>query len=1404
MARDDFPDKTKRDLSDRVQGYCSNPTCSVQTKGPHSDDEKVDNLGTASHIHAAAPGGPRYDPAQTPEGRKSHGNGIWLCRTCGTLIDTDEVRFPADLLRKWKREAEARARMRLEAHSSESLLDCGAATTAELLRWPSALPDGTWIERPELAQLLTMVRDIDLRPIVLLGAPGSGKSALLARFGALLQADGVHVVAIKADRLPATVRTARDLRDHLGFPIPVASAVCAVGHSGPTVLLIDQLDALSDLVDLKTERLSVLLNLIESVVGADNVRVVCSARVFDFRHDIRFEQLAPRELPLELPTIAVVDQTLSAAGYDPKEMPDALRQLLRTPQWLKAFLGLCLSGRESLPTTWHALAEQVWQRKVGRTSDAAESEAALRLLAKEMADREELWVPHAVLQSHWTVLDRLVSQGLLLHDERGHRIGFAHQLFYEFARARTFLGDESLSIYVLRCQGSLFVRPTLWTALGYLRSADPTRYAAELAALWSSELRRHVRLLLVEFMGQQEAPNDLEASLLLPLLEDASWQLATFSAVAGSPGWFDRLRRGHLKGPMTGPTPGLALQVLSSGTRIAPQATLALLRENWASNHRFAPFTVHVLRHLEGWNEEAFALAEDALSAVDDHHFLDTLVWHLKKHRPDYAIRLIVNSLDTQLTQVLQSVVPSAPLDPNASDREQIAWHMNREPRHSLDELLSSASSKHSYLGELAKLEPYAFLDNFLPWLSRLLERTIESNSNTGCYADDHLVGSKPVDGLPRELPDALQTATQLLSTTNPGRFFELVRTWRSSELLSIHVALTFGLEEAADSYPTDVLEYLLEDPRRLCIGASRGSNRYTVALLSRLGPSLDTNAFTRVERAIQDSEPAAVKAEQPVESRRRAQRHNRRHRLALLRALPHSALSPEARSIVDQEGVVFGEELVVAEHSHGFRQVNSPMLAAQMAQAHDANIVNLFDELVDATQWDHPRRWMQGGSIQASREFAEFAKQAPERAITISEHFKRGEQENPAGEMLRALAETDLPTARLEDLVARFTQRGFESEEFRTDSAWALEKRASDVGDPTISLLVSWMGAATLPPSAPAGERGQPPFLWGLNGGGVSPRGSYPMLAAVTVALLSRKPPEATRWLEVLEGQLARGDSLEVWLAFSRYLRWLRLVDAGRATAFLNQLFVQYPEMLASTEGVQLLDQVSWWLAPDHLRSFVEQLRDGSWSHGCRAFGELVGFLGVREPAVEWAREELATVLDPKCDESARVGAAGACVDLWTSSWRDRCTNVLVKLAEDGGRAEREQILEGLHPSSLVVDQASKRLLVALTTDPEAFLTARTGLAMEWVSGLLHSYPSEVRNLVQRLVQLLEVPGANVSASQSGLETLVNLSLTMQRLPQFREEGLNIFERLLAIGFYGARRALDEADAWPRFRRPV
>ncbi|MBU3062453.1 hypothetical protein KO481_13085 [Nocardia sp. NEAU-G5] len=108
--RDDFSPGDKERMARRVGYRCSAPSCRAATAGPTVDPDGSSNLGVASHITAAAEGGPRYDASLTVKERKSLANGIWLCQIHAKQIDDDLQRFPTDLLRGWKTLAEARAR----------------------------------------------------------------------------------------------------------------------------------------------------------------------------------------------------------------------------------------------------------------------------------------------------------------------------------------------------------------------------------------------------------------------------------------------------------------------------------------------------------------------------------------------------------------------------------------------------------------------------------------------------------------------------------------------------------------------------------------------------------------------------------------------------------------------------------------------------------------------------------------------------------------------------------------------------------------------------------------------------------------------------------------------------------------------------------------------------------------------------------------------------------------------------------------------------------------------------------------------------------------------------------------------------------------------------------------------
>lgn len=199
--RDEFSPATKRAIERQARGHCSNPACRRLTHAATSDGAGEINIGQASHICAAAPGGPRYDPQMTPEARSAADNGIWLCDVHGRAVDAPDSKFTVEELRDWKRQTNEdswRSVMHnlpygpdMQTPTPDELLGrLRAAATADLAvfrrtpKWPStnvALTLTLKVEHVDealstraLANAVTTLDDL-----ILVAAPGMGKTTTL-------------------------------------------------------------------------------------------------------------------------------------------------------------------------------------------------------------------------------------------------------------------------------------------------------------------------------------------------------------------------------------------------------------------------------------------------------------------------------------------------------------------------------------------------------------------------------------------------------------------------------------------------------------------------------------------------------------------------------------------------------------------------------------------------------------------------------------------------------------------------------------------------------------------------------------------------------------------------------------------------------------------------------------------------------------------------------------------------------------------------------------------------------------------------------------------------------------------------------------------------------------------------
>jgi len=209
--RDEFTEKTKRQIGRRAGWLCSDPSCRRDTIGSNSDGTGEINLGTAAHICAAAPEGPRYDPNQTREQRRSPDNGIWMCRLHGTAVDAKDSKFTVQLLREWKAQAQKDSWRRVLYHdvphgpaaqaTTEDQLSTRlrAAAAMDLAvfqhsdKWPSTTialtleVDGLSepVSASALATALTTLDDL-----ILVAPPGMGKTTTLFQIAEAVLSNG--------------------------------------------------------------------------------------------------------------------------------------------------------------------------------------------------------------------------------------------------------------------------------------------------------------------------------------------------------------------------------------------------------------------------------------------------------------------------------------------------------------------------------------------------------------------------------------------------------------------------------------------------------------------------------------------------------------------------------------------------------------------------------------------------------------------------------------------------------------------------------------------------------------------------------------------------------------------------------------------------------------------------------------------------------------------------------------------------------------------------------------------------------------------------------------------------------------------------------------------------------------
>lgn len=1297
-----------------------------------------------------------------------------------------------------------------------------ADASANLLAWDKTLPNGRWMERPEQDNIKARFQ-LDTSSTVLLGEPGSGKSALLSKIASDLLDQGATVFALKADLLSPDARTESDLQRDLDLPALPSELILRLAALQPVFVFIDQLDALASQLDLRSGRLNVLLNLVRRIGGAPKVHVLLSARTFEFNHDVRLRAVEAEAVTLELPPWHEVKERLAEVGIKADGWPEKARDVVRIPQALKIFISLVRAGQSEPFTTYQAMLEQLWRDRIA-TADDSESLIALASdLAGKMAEEETLWLAASRFDNRLMTLSRLEALGFIIRSENNLRVAFSHQTIFDYVLARTFVGSVGLlSTYVIERQDSLFVRAKVWSALNYLREAEARSYQREFLEIWKvNDLRRHLRFLLIEFLGQISEPLDFEKACMVEVLSTPELRIFGLKAISSSSGWFIHFAPTAIRDAMAGTDAeaGQAVRILTQNWKTDRDRVIRLIKERWLPYPERDNHTWMVIHECPTWTDEVEEIAiailkRSPISTWQVEHTAMTVA----VEQPDVAMRLVLAKFEFLLAEAKGSKPEPPPCPVNGTEDEKTFWYLEHRPSKDFEQLLDAR--EWDDLPSLAEAAPAEFLRYLWHWyVSVFLEIIARSENQRVKYIYDgqHVLELEltpsSTRSVPREKPvmSALQIAVKELATKTPDEFSRWADENSNLEILAVQQLIARGYEVATDQLASKALEWILLDQRRFQLGSSYGYRDTTIDLVRASAPHWSEEEIRHFEKAVRSYRPPVPEHRKEPQQRRDFSNVVRATKKNLLQAVGVDRLTSKNRKLVATEQRALGDR-----YDRSFGEVKGgwigpPMEAAAMAKAKDCDILKIFQEVPDNTNWDHPTQWMRGGNIQLSRAFAEFSRSDPDRAIHIMKQFVPHQQERAAGYALDAMADDASNDSKVIEAFLDLHTRGFQAEEFRDSAARALEKIASrkaDINEEVVDILIGWLNLSPAPSEEEVREDidltskekdedlKEGSILWGYGKSYALPGGNYNILSALASILLNRKEAGRDRYLAILDDHFQRERDPNVWKALLH-----NLSNAGGSTpqivsSFLRKLFARYPEILATQEGVMFLayaqswdDQLVFDLISDWPKSDQAFLQ--------RAYGELVGLVSTVKEKDNWvqARDEIMA----SGTDNVKIGLAHSAVNMWSDEkLRQHACEILIALLKGASKELVAAVMDVFRVTDeLTPDVSTVELLRALADAGTDMSAAPSDFVVDRLQALLPHKPELIAAIAEKLIDAWRDELGNIQTVTSTVAPqLTDLALTLHRLGgTSRQSGVAIFEALIEIDAYGARQILAEID---------
>lgn len=377
----------------------------------------------------------------------------------------------------------------------------------------------THVERNETNLIHNWIKNdlaINKKNIFILdGEKGYGKTVVLKDLLLKLRLDNISVLGIKADKYYANDRVELEKKIFQKENISIEKIVKLYKKENKIlVIIIDQLDALSQTLSSSREYIQTYNRLIADLSFQQNVRIVISTRSYDLNYDAELSiYKSDKYSKIKIAGISKekVQEVLSKYGIN--NCSEKLLELLTIPNHLDIFCRLPNKINTDTLSSLKDLYDALWKQLIYNKSEI-HLETILYKIAASMYQNQQITISNIYENQYSKEINYLKSNHLLI--ENSNELQFFHQTFYEYTFSRQFVENKcSLTEYINENNQSLYVRSIIKMVTEYYREYDHLEYCKTITKLiTSSKFRFHIKTLVITSLGDVKNPTNKEKEIV--------------------------------------------------------------------------------------------------------------------------------------------------------------------------------------------------------------------------------------------------------------------------------------------------------------------------------------------------------------------------------------------------------------------------------------------------------------------------------------------------------------------------------------------------------------------------------------------------------------------------------------------------------------------------------------------------------------------------------------------------------------------------------------------------------------------------------------------------------------------------------------------------------------------------